>query len=457
MESLAGEVTLSVPYDDVPQAPAERPVSRRAGILHILSRSLLTRAATLPLTALTALASARTVVDAVGVPGYALVTLITSLPAVLPIGDLGAGAAITEAVAGQGGDRDPVRGTLASSGRTLSHVAALIVVAGTVPAAFGAWSLLLGGAAGAQADTAVAVASVFFACTLPLGLGRSLLAAVNRTHTVVLLQAATGFLTLALTLSVAALHLPAAAFIAAGFLAQCGWGAACLLLAGRHLGIPALRIVLTSARGAAGAEGARVRRLAAPMAVISAASAVAYSTDRIVLSHTTGAAAVAAYSAGAQLFVPASSLVGAAGLPLWVHFARRRHTGEDSSPRRHLMRLTAAFALGGQSLGLGLVLAGPAIATWITHGRVHVGTALMLCFAALLFVQALDYPASMWLTDAAGLRFQATRAVVMATANLALSVPLAYFLGPPGPVLASFAAYAVAVAAPTLRRAMTDA
>jgi hypothetical protein len=137
--------------------------------------------------------------------------------------------------------------------------------------------------------------------------------------------------------------------------------------------------------------------------------------------------------------------------------ASQRHTGQGPSPRRRLLRLTAAFALGGQVLGLGLVLAGPAVATWITHGRVQVGTALMLSFAALLFVQALDYPASMWLTDAAGLRFQATRAVVMAAANLALSVPLACLLGAPGPVLASFAAYAVAVAAPTLRRALSDA
>ncbi|MGW2854149.1 hypothetical protein ACWDAZ_19710, partial [Streptomyces sp. NPDC001215] len=54
---------------------------------------------TLPVTAVTNLALAHTVVGAVGVPGYAQFALVTTLPAVLPLTDLGAGAAITEAVA----------------------------------------------------------------------------------------------------------------------------------------------------------------------------------------------------------------------------------------------------------------------------------------------------------------------------------------------------------------------
>jgi hypothetical protein len=80
----------------------------------------------------------------------------------------------------------------------------------------------------------------------------------------------------------------------------------------------------------------------------------------------------------------------------------------------------------------------------------------MLAFGALLFVQAVDYPASMWLTDAPGLRFQAIRAVTMTAVNLALSIPLARLLGAPGPVIGSCAAYAVTVAVPTVRKALSD-
>jgi O-antigen/teichoic acid export membrane protein len=186
------------------------------------------------------------------------------------------------------------------------------------------------------------------------------------------------------------------------------------------------------------------------MTVVTAATAVAYATDRLVLSHTADAAAVAGYSAGAQFFAPASSLLGAAGLPLWAVFARRRRS--PGVPRRELARFTGCFAAGGLVVGAGIVVLGPLAGTWMMHGRIQVGTGLMAAFAALLFVQAVACPATMWSTDAAGLRFQAITFSLMAAVNLAVSIPLAR-LGAEGPVIGSVASYAAFVLVPTLFRA----
>jgi hypothetical protein len=55
----------------------------------------------------------------------------------------------------------------------------------------------------------------------------------------------------------------------------------------------------------------------------------------------------------------------------------------------------------------------------------------------------------MWLTDAGGLRFQATTFSLMAVVNLAVSIPLARF-GAQGPVVGSVASYTALVLVPTL-------
>jgi O-antigen/teichoic acid export membrane protein len=413
------------------------------------------KAVTLPVAAVVMLAGTRTVVDSLGVTGFAFFALVTTLTAVLPLGDLGVGAAIMEATAqSHGRDREPLRCAIVSASRTLLCAGSLVAAVGIVPACFGAWAPLLGRVAQPGADAAVAVAFTLWGCSLPLSLGRSILIALNRTPLTILLQTTGSVFGLILLLTAAAAHSMPAAFVASGFLAQCAVGMACLLLAGRILDLPLLGLVFGGVRPRQAT--ARIRHLAGPMAVINAATVISYATDRLVLSHLTDSATVAVYSAGAQLFTPAVGLVGVAGLPLWAHFARQRNA-PDMPSRSDVARLTCWFAASGLVIGLGLVLVGPAVSSWMMHGRSHAGLGLMASFAALLFVQAAYYPAGMWLTDASGLRFQAVRASVMAAVNLALSIPLARLGGAPGPVLGSVAAFASVVFVPSLRRALSRA
>ncbi|MFI9649180.1 lipopolysaccharide biosynthesis protein [Streptomyces sp. NPDC052040] len=440
--------SVPVPAARTPEGGDGAPRPRFAGAV---VRSVVARAVTLPVTAVTNLALAHTVVGAVGVPGYAQFALVTTLPAVLPLTDLGAGAAITEAVARDTSpERRLVRGAVLAAARNLMCAGAVVAVLGVTLALFGMWDTLLGRGAQQGSDATVALAAVLFGCSMPLGLSRSVLLAVNRNDVAFLLQGAGSALLFALVLGAARLGAPTGAFVAVAFASQCLVSAAGGVLAGRYLGMPLLGMTMGSVRASAVRDRTPIAHLALPMAVVTAATAVAYATDRLVLSHTADASAVAGYSAGAQFFAPASSLLGAAGLPLWALFARRRRS--PGTPRRQLVAFTAWFAAGGLAVGAGITVLGPLAGTWMMHERIRVGTGLMAAFAALLFVQAVAYPSTMWATDAAGLRFQAVVCSLMAAVNLAVSIPLAR-LGAAGPVIGSVASYAVFVLVPTLFRA----
>jgi O-antigen/teichoic acid export membrane protein len=409
----------------------------------------------LPITAVSTLVATRTVVDSLGPSGFAFFALVTTLPLLLPLNDLGTGAAIVEA-AGKGNRESyqGLRGTIVTSARLLTCMGILGALVGIIPACLGAWGTLLNSEVQRYVDFSVAVTFVLFGCSLPLNLGNSVLIASNRTHVSLLFQMLSNLLTLGFILLSGAAHAPSTAFIVSGFAAQCLVGAMCLLWAGRILGLPLLSMVL----GSLGPRHTptRIWHLAWPMAIINAALAVAYATDRLVLLHFANSDAVASYSAGARLFAPAVDLVSATGLPMWSIFARQR--GTSNGPKaRNVASLTLYFAVGGAIIGGGLILFGPAVASWMLHGKVEVSTGLMAAFAALLLVQSAAYPTSMWLTDGAGLKFQAKRSVVMALVNLGLSIELARHLGASGPVIGSVVAFTTCLFLPNFRRSMSHA
>ncbi|MFD8647765.1 lipopolysaccharide biosynthesis protein [Streptomyces mirabilis] len=409
----------------------------------------------LPITAVSALLGTRIVVDNLGPSGFAFFALVTTLPTLLPLNDLGTGAAIVGAASQESdvGNQD-LRRTITASARVLTCMGCVGVLVGIVPALMGVWGTLLNSETQRSVEISVAVAFVLFGCSLPLNLGNSVLIALNRNHISLLVQTVGSLLTLGFIFLSGAVNAPSMVFIASGFVSQCLAGAACLLWAGRILGLPLIGLVL----GCLGPRRAvtRIWHLAGPMAAINAALAVAFSTDRLVLIHVADPAAMAAYSAGSRLFTPALALASATGLPLWTVFARQRDTSGEPHAR-DVARLTVYFAIGGAVIGGGLILFGPAVASWMLHGQVAVGTGLMAAFAALLLVQSAAYPISMLLTDAAGLKFQAKRACVMAVLNLVLSIVLARHLGPSGPVIGSVIAVTTCLFLPNVRRVMSHA
>ncbi|MFC7263064.1 lipopolysaccharide biosynthesis protein [Streptomyces lutosisoli] len=441
----------------MPSARQSAPLGKEADLgasllLRASLPSLLAKAVALPVSGFAILYSGHIVVGALGVSDYALFALIVTLPALLPIGDLGVGAALIDAVEGsrgRPGDRERIERTIASGARVLTCTGMLITIGGLALVGTGAHTALLGTTSTPGAAACVAAAAAFIGCSVPLTLGSVALLAIRRAHVTVLLQAGGNVLALCLFLLLASLGAPAYCFVSAALFGQCAAGLAGLLIAGRALRMPLLRAVATSLRR--GQAVTRIVHLTGPMTVITVAAAVTYGTDRLVLSHAANATAVAVYSAGAQLYAPASTLINAAVVPLWNLFVRQRRDSVRV-PRAELARISFWFGVGALLLGVGLVTAGPSVTGWMTHGSAAASSGLMTAFAALLLVQAVVSPVGMWLTHPADLRFLAARCVLMAVVSLALSVPLAWTVGPVGPVIASLASHTVCVNIPCFRR-----
>lgn len=414
--------------------------------LQAVLRSFAAKAVVLVLGGAATLMSARSIVDTLGIGGYALVALVSTLPGLLAVTELGVGAAVIDAFSSR--DREHMLRTITAGARTLLCAGSAIAVCGVLTAVSGAADSLLDSTSGPGVAPCIAAVSVLFGCSLPLSLGGSALGGLGRYHFAVLLQGAGTLLALTVVLLGAACDAPPAVFASSVLVGQCAAGVASLLLAGRMLRMRLLSAVLIPLRRS---PGTRIIQLAGPMAVIKVTSAVAYGADRLVLSSVTNSVSVAVYSAGAQLYAPASALVAAAALPLWRMFSRHRRSS-PRVPRRQLLQLTAYFTAGGLAISFLLVTAGPTVASWMLHGHASVSPGLMAAFSALVLTHAVNYPAAMWLSDPTGLRFQAVRAVVMAIVNLAASVPLAHLVGPTGPVLASAAAHFLCVTLPCHRR-----
>ncbi|WP_406475381.1 hypothetical protein [Streptomyces sp. NBC_01615] len=162
------------------------------GWLHTARLSLAARAVALAISGLAGLVSVRTVVNELGVAGYALFAVVTTLPALLPFGDLGAGAAIIDAVAssdGSSASREHIQRTIVSGARALTWIGLFIATVSALATWTGAHTKVLGTAAGTGAGACVVTVGVLLACMLPLSLGVSVLSAVGRLHVALLLQA----------------------------------------------------------------------------------------------------------------------------------------------------------------------------------------------------------------------------------------------------------------------------
>ena len=187
------------------------------------------------------------------------------------------------------------------------------------------------------------------------------------------------------------------------------------------------------------------RAWAIPMFIITTASAIGYQTDRLVLSHTTGALDVGQYSVAAQLFLPLWAIVSSAGYTLWATYAVDRDAGGVSWAR--FRRTVAIFAAVGLAEAAFLTLIGPR-AIKILLG-VDVSWRVCGAFALLLAFQATGLPLGMLLTDRRGLRLQAALFSVMVILNVWLSIRWAHSMGAAGPVLASATAYCCVVLVPS--------
>ena len=408
-------------------------------------RAFVVRAATLPVAAVAGLLAARVTVSKLGVDGYAIVVLVVGLAALNPIGDLGVGAAVTDAVARRhelGADR--VQRVLRTSLRVLIVVSLALALTGWALAALGLWAPLLGVPPSRDVEVAVATALTLFAAGLPFGLSNRVLLGAERNDIALTFQGGSGVMALLIVLVASTTHAPLWAYVAAPSAGVTLAAAAAWPMASSASGLS----LSDSVRSAAFRKrpGARIAHLAGPMMVIVAALPIAFQSDRLLLSHLSNLRQVAVYGVAAQMYASFAGLVGAAAMSLWPMFARRR--SQRPVARYELIRLSTLFALVGLILAVLLVAAGPWVAQFVSKGRIEVSYGVLVSFGLLLVVNAAWFPTGMLLTDRDGLRFQAVICVVMMVINVPVSALLAHQIGAAGPVLGSVGAMVVAICVP---------
>jgi O-antigen/teichoic acid export membrane protein len=405
-----------------------------ASALKNVMRSAGARVMILPLSGMAVLLSTKIMTANYGVESYALFALVASLPFLVPVADLGMGAAVTNAAAALPDCLDNFKSVFAKANRILWSMAFLVIAIANILAFFGVWSLILQIPDSVTLNWSVGAAVSLFALSVPGSLGARVLLGMRRNALVVLVQGLSSLVSLAVVGIAVVLGSPLDLVIAVSTLGMCvtAW----------VLRIYSRRVIATSVSNTPVRQGSRrapgssnLIQTAMPMLIISIALPLSFQTGRLVLSWVVDLGAVAVYSAAAMVFLPVLSVVSMAGRSLWGDFARGRHGGEQMWS---LFAWANVLCLGlGVAGAVSFAILGPFIARWGTNGTVDTPFALFLCFAFVILLQAVQQPSGMYLTDITGLRFQAFTTVISGIAGLLASVFLSQRYGVVGPVIAT--------------------
>ncbi len=378
----------------------------------------------------------RLIITTYGTDVYAQYGLLVGLGALLSANALGVGAPVINTVASsdQPSSDDHLRQVLLSSLRVMAVSAVVLILIVVAISGFGWWEAVLGeGLLPGTGPLAAAACIIFWALTIPAGMGQRVLAGLGKNHIVVAtagLQSPLVLLVLLVTLDARSENgafIPVVAYIATFLIAILCWIWAARLIR------PTLSTAAKQLLARKRFPGARIKHEALPLTIIVISLLLAMQTDRIILSHVADVEALAQYNLAAQMFTPITALASAAGFTLWPRFAAARARNKSESP----MRLVGVFGLLGAGLALGVAILSPLLASFASDGSITLGWTLILAFSVLATLQATQYPMSMYLTDAAGLRFQAFMLVLLVPMNVGISWLLAQKLGASGPVIGS--------------------
>jgi O-antigen/teichoic acid export membrane protein len=369
--------------------------------------------------------------------------LIVSVMALIPLNNLGVGASITQAISAHGPEDERSTSAALTASRVLSLSALSLAVVSTVLGLLGLWPRLLGDQAGSNAFTAIGV--IVYAVSFVPGLAQSVLLATGRNHVsliVLSFQAPVALLAIGLLIWFDAdarwvIVVPALAVLAVNLVTMALSEVTVKFPWGRILRqVPFRRRY----------RGATIRHLSGPMLVTSLCVPIAFTSDRIVLSHVSTASAVANYSVVLQIFSPVMGLIVAIAQPLWPMYTRARSQGERGPGLRLIF---GAFVGGTLLVCTALVL----ISDWLgklISDEIDLGFFLPAMIALVMLVLAVAYPLAMSMVDPAGARFAAICAVITVPANITASIFLAREYGAPGPLMALFGVSLVVQVIPSL-------
>ena len=176
--------------------------------------------------------------------------------------------------------------------------------------------------------------------------------------------------------------------------------------------------------------------------VLQLAVAVAFTSNSIIIAAMIGPSAVADYAVVSKLFMIPTLLVGFALSPLWPAYREALSRGDSAWVRRTFGRsIRLSLSIAGSISGLLVLIGLPVIAFWVGESSVHPPFELVLAIGIWTVLSAAGNAVAMLLNGAQVVRFQVVSAVLMASANVVLSVILTSWIGISGVVWGSVIAY----------------
>ncbi|HEY8524538.1 MAG TPA: oligosaccharide flippase family protein [Acidimicrobiales bacterium] len=413
---------------DAAPPSAWRSVARSAGV----------RVLVLPVSAVLGVVNTRLIVENYGRDAFAQYGLLVALGTLLPFADLGMSAAIMNAIgASERPSRDDhVRRVLVTSIRVLVCSAAVIVAVSALISAAGLWPELMGeGLLPGSGPVAAALCLAIIGITLPAAIGQRVLSGLGRNHVTIAIQGLQTPVVMVVLLVLVALEAGDGTYLAVvPYTVTFVISVAATVVAAR-LVRPQIGRALRGAPRLRTVRGAKVFDVAVPMLVQMIALPVAMQSDRLVLSHVAGSADLARYNLAAQMYLPVWQVVSAAGVALWPIFARARARGEPGA--QSPMTLAAGFGAAGAAACVAISLGSGWLANLASSGEIEIPVSVLVAFSVFMVCQAAKYPLGMFMTDAAGLRYQAVMILIMLPVNLGLSIVLTAWWGTVGPVIGS--------------------
>lgn len=422
------EPTASVPCARAGARRTWLAVAKSAGIKIVL----------MPVTSVLGLLISRLVITHYGEAAFGQYGLLVGIANLLPFANLGVFAVIMNAIsAADHPARDErVRLTLISAFRLLAVSAVVIIAVAFLITRFGNWHALLG--AGLTRDTGPLVSGLCLAMiglALPFGVGQRIWIGLGKNHFSIVATSLNRPIMLVALMALIWIGAPAGGYVAAlNYGATVLVGIVTTVFAARRIS-PAVGEALRDAFRLRTVRGAKVFDVAWPMLLQMTALPIALQSDRIVLSHLSTLQQLNRYNLATQLFTPILLVMSSAGMALWRVFTRDREGINHAGTSPH--RMTLAFAGIGGLAAAGMALASPLLARLSTDGAVQLPILVVISFALLMVSQGMNYPLGMYMTDAAGLRFQAIMIVLMLPVNLGISIALTGPLGAAGPAIGS--------------------
>jgi O-antigen/teichoic acid export membrane protein len=178
------------------------------------------------------------------------------------------------------------------------------------------------------------------------------------------------------------------------------------------------------------------------------ASAVAFTSDQVVIARVLDADSVSRYAVPARLFAVIGAVAMIAVRPLWPAYAEASATGDLRWIRSTLRKSVAAVALISTALAVAAVLGRGPLLRALSRGEVVVTFGTIAAFAVWGVLSSVGNAVAMFLNGLGIIRFQVIVASVMAVTNLALSIWLAGAVGVAGVVWGSVFAYGLTVCGP---------